>query len=102
MDLDKENLVHMNNHYQVVFIPKDDRDEAYDQEGNEVEGNFEVRHRRYDTVEYRSGNLPSALSVAEQFDNIITNNLYLTSAFADNEDELFVTVGKDEEGGLLN
>ena len=100
MDLDRESLVHMNNHYQVVFIPYEERGGAYDQEGHECMGNYEVRHRRFDTVEYCSGNLPAALSVAEQFDNIITNKLYLTTTFG--EEDMFVDLTSDEGGGLLN
>jgi len=78
LNLDREKLIHMNKNYQVVFIPILDRldlEKGY-------EGNFEVRNRVYDTVEYYSPNLPEALVYAESLNNILVEKTYLTSNHA--------------------
>ncbi len=77
LPLTTEHLVHVNQNYQVVFIPEDKRIEAFDADNNPVYGNYEVRHRKWDTVEYRGGNLPSCLSVAEHFNDILVHEMYM-------------------------
>ena len=69
--LKKEMLEHFNQYYQVVFIPEDARQDCFDQEGNPSIGNYEVRSRKYDVVEWRGCDLPSALIIAENFNSIL-------------------------------
>jgi len=81
-----EKLEHVNQYYQVVFIPEGERIACTDVDGAEVEGNYEVRNRKYDCCEYRSINLPSALAVAEQFNAMLVDKVYIQET----EDDMFV------------
>ena len=105
-DLNKESLVHMNDNFQVVYIPEHERGECKDEDGTYYEANYEVRHRKYDTVDFKTASLASALAVAEQLDNILTNKLYLTTAFGGAEEEDFyvdiTTQDENNGGGTLN
>ena len=104
MNLDIEHMVHMNNNYLVVFIPSEDRKESHAKvKGFPREGNFEVRHRKWDTVEYISDSLVLALSMAEHMDRVLNKRLYLNEL--DGTDLIYADQVKDdedeEEGGLL-
>ena len=81
MDLDKESIVHMNDHYEVVYIPKDDRCKYPDGNGIDVIGNYEVRNRVYDTIEFGTDALPLALSMAEHWNRILAGRQYLDNPF---------------------
>ena len=89
-------LVHTNQNYQVVFIPEGSRIEAFDADNNSVEGNYEVRNRKYDTVEYRCGNLPSCLSVAEHFNDILTHKMYMNEY--EEDESMYVDLTTDDDG----
>lgn len=106
MDLSEESLVHMNGHYLVVYIPEGERDQCTDEDGTHYEANYEVRHRKYDTVDFKTASLASALAVAEQLNNILEEKLYLTTAFGSAEEDDFMVdlTSKDENngGGQLN
>ena len=91
-------IVHKNKHYLVVTVEEHSREDMKDSQGNTVEGNYEVYHQVHGTMEYRSDNLPSALSVAEHFNDIMVGCLYM-----EKDQDVFIDlsiVGKEEgEGG---
>ena len=98
MNLNKESVVHMNRHYQVVYIPPAERHVARDVNGFEVEWNFEVRSIQYETVEFGCDCLPLCLSMAESWDYNLTNRTYISdpddildamssSGFSEEDDE---------------
>ncbi len=68
-----ESLEHHNTYYQVVVIPSCDRVTFTNSEGQPELVNYEVRNRKYDTVEWVGCNLPSALMVAEQLNDILVH-----------------------------
>jgi len=92
--IDKEILEHVNNYYEVVFIPEGERFMCKDVDGEEVEGNYEVRNRKYGCCEYRSINLPSALAVAEQFNAMLVDKVYIQET----EDDMFVQLDHTSTG----
>jgi len=96
MDLDKESLVHMNDHYQVVYIPEEKRQKYPDGNGIEILGNYEVRNRVYDVVEFGTDALPLALSMAEHWNRIMVGQQYLDNPF----DIVNETAGTQEWGML--
>ena len=63
-----------------------------------MEGNYEVRNRKWDTVEYRGGNLPSCLSVAEHFNDILVTKAWETGYEEDSE--MFVDLTTDNKGTI--
>ncbi len=60
----------------MVFIPPKDRKEVLNTEGHVCLGNYEVRNRKYDTVEWSGADLPSALVIAESFNNMLVDKTW--------------------------
>lgn len=105
MDLKKESIVHMTDHYDVVYIPEDKRQVFPDGNGVDIIGNYEVRNRVYDVVEFGTDALPLALSMAEHWNRIMVGQQYMDNPF----DIVNETAGKfewgtedeDDEGGSM-
>ncbi len=90
---EKEKVVHANENYLVLHVTN--TSDAFDPDGNLVDGNYEVRNKKHGCVEYRSINLPTALTVAEHYNNVLNKKLYLPL-----DDSTFVMFG--ESNGVLN
>jgi len=93
-------VIHENENYMVVLPDTPEIQTAYDHDGNPVDGNYEVLNKLHNVVEYRGINLPTALTVAEHYNSILTQKLYQNP-----EEALFVQLGADDDtggGGLLN
>lgn len=61
-----------------------------------MDGNYEVRNRKWDTVEYRGANLPSCLSVAEHFNDILVNKMWETDY--EEDDSMYIDLTTDTKG----
>ena len=72
-----DQLVHENTYYEVILVAQENRIDTRDAHGTTVDGNYEVRSRQYGTIEYRCDNQPSALSVAEHYNTIMENRLWM-------------------------
>lgn len=99
-DLTIEHLIHMNDNYQVVFIPKDNRTKKENHEGVLISPNFEVRHRQWDTVEYFTEALPVALSIAEHWNKILVTRAYMDDSGIMSIEGPLQNPGEDS-GGVL-
>ena len=97
-------LIHQNERYSVYYNPNSLGEEnAYDPEGNKVDGNYEVHHNNYGCIEYKTINLPTALSVAEHYNTILVGQLYLAdpedSAKANQNNLIKLFSGEDGDDG---
>lgn len=101
MDLDKESVIHMNRHYEVVYIPPNDRHVAKDVNGFEVEWNFEVRSILYQTVEFGCDCLPLCLSMAENWDYNLTNRTYISDPTGIIDAMSSGGFGDEDDGGTV-
>lgn len=81
-----------------MFIPEGNRSECKDPDGSILEGNYEVRSRKWDTVEYRGANLPACLSVAEHFNDILVTKQWETGYEPDQD--MFVDLTTDTKGTI--
>ena len=97
MDNNKEYLCYQNEYYKVVCVAEEARRLTKDAEGADVEANFEVRNRKYETVEFYSNNLPNAMNVASHFNQVLRD--YDQGV---EEDVLMVDLTNINDGGLLN
>jgi len=101
MSEELDRLVHENTYYEVILIARGNRKDTVDAHGATVDGNYEVRNRQYGTTEYRCDNQPSALSVAEHYNSIMDNRLYMLDGAEDIE-EVFINLkpSDDDDGGV--
>lgn len=93
-----EKLEYCNQYYQVIFIPECDRKVTENPEGYILHHNYEVRNRKYETVEWIGCDLPSALSVAEQLNSILVNKSWRETYEPD--ESMFVGLTTDIKGSL--
>lgn len=100
----EEKLIHLNTNYQVVLIPYQHRKEIFNDLGTKLEGNYEVRHRVHDVTEFISADIYSALSVAEQYNKILDQKLWVE---LDEDQEMLIEFEPENNnnnggGGMVN
>ena len=84
-----EMLEHTTTYYNVYFIPPNKRKILDSEFGFTTEGNFEVRNRKYGTIEFITDNLPTALTVAEQFNANLEQKMYLNTTSPETREDAF-------------
>lgn len=116
MDITKEQVLHMNDNYSVVFIPEQDRLMHGSYEGKDIVGNYKVVHNIHQTVEQWCECYPTALGIAEHFNEMLTKGTYnqgfggvieIGGSADDFYDEIQAQLKEagmddDDEGGMIN
>ena len=84
VEKDQENVVHENGNYQVISTPKS------------TKGSYMIVNKSWGVGEGHFDNLPSALSVAEQMNNILVHSIWKKQADEQLEDALYTQPAEDE------
>jgi hypothetical protein len=104
----------MNDNYSVVFVPEQDRQYHGSYEGKDIMGNYKVVHNMHKTIEQWCECYPTALGIAEHFNEMLVKKTYNqgvggiieigTSAddFFDQIEAQLKEASEDDEGGMLN